>query len=106
MWFPDATHWNVFTSQFPLICVKSACVYGAGHQRIHSEEKPFVCTFDGCNKSFRQASDRSAHMRVHSGVKPYVCEDCGQQFSQSSGLRRHRSRTVVNGVLICTDLYW
>ena len=32
---------------------------------VHSKERPFVCPFAGCSKTFRQAGKLSMHKRLH-----------------------------------------
>jgi uncharacterized Zn-finger protein len=33
--------------------------------RIHTGEKPFLCSFKGCHKRFNQKSNLHAHMLTH-----------------------------------------
>ena len=42
--------------------------YLTEHINIHTGNKPFVCTYPGCNKKFRQAGKLSIHKKQHSLV--------------------------------------
>lgn len=62
------------------------------HMLIHSGEKPFKCTYEGCDKGFRSKSSRAEHMRRHTKEKPFHCmfDGCEQRFSYNTDLRRHK----------------
>lgn len=37
-------------------------------------ERPFTCTFPGCDRKFANSSDRKKHSHVHTSDKPYNCK--------------------------------
>ncbi|KAL6899208.1 hypothetical protein ACP4OV_005866 [Aristida adscensionis] len=50
----------------------------------------FLCTYEGCGKTFFEASALRKHAHVH-GERQYIChyENCGKKFLDSSKLKRH-----------------
>jgi hypothetical protein len=64
----------------------------AVHVLTHTGEKPFVCTYDGCDQSFRQSGDLAIHVRaVHEKQKPFACtyEGCTYATGYAHHLRDH-----------------
>ncbi|XP_029689317.1 histone-lysine N-methyltransferase PRDM16 isoform X7 [Takifugu rubripes] len=70
------------------------------HKHIHSSVKPFSCP-DGlylfappgevCHKSYTQFSNLCRHKRMHADCRTQIkCKDCGQLFSTTSSLNKHR----------------
>jgi len=35
------------------------------HNYIHTNEKPFFCKYEGCDKHFRQSSQLAVHHKIH-----------------------------------------
>lgn len=50
---------------------------------------PFVCTIDGCNKSYARKDSFNRHKLRH--TKNFVCDICNEKFSQISDIKRHMS---------------
>ncbi|KAF2535746.1 hypothetical protein F2Q70_00006716 [Brassica cretica] len=65
------------------------------HQRVHNDERPFVCPWKGCSMNFKWQWARTEHLRLHTGERPYKCkvEECGLSFRFVSDYSRHRRKT-------------
>lgn len=56
---------------------------------VHSLERPFVCEFNGCGKSFSRKNVLLNHKRVHAADK-FECNLCTKQFSLKGNLKVHK----------------
>ncbi|KAF9914681.1 Transcription factor IIIA, partial [Lobosporangium transversale] len=57
------------------------------------KEKPYACTWDGCQMRFKKHKKLSAHVCTdHEGRKPYPClhEGCQMSFQTPSKLQKHQ----------------
>jgi len=73
------------------------------HLTIHSNERPFVCSFPDCGKTFKRADALSNHFRIHSRSTPFNCPvpECMSQFTTKSALRYHLLKHTGDKIFKC-----
>lgn len=59
------------------------------HERIHRNDRPFACTFEGCNKTFSDKRNLVGHEATHSNVREFTCEVCNRKYKTKSQLNDH-----------------
>jgi KRAB domain-containing zinc finger protein len=62
------------------------------HKRsVHSDERPFVCSFKDCNRRFKSQSVYNHHLASHGSEKNYLCPFCPKAFKTSVQLAGHKN---------------
>lgn len=55
-------------------------------------EKPYKCSWEGCEWRFARSDELTRHYRKHTGAKPFRCKVCERCFSRSDHLALHMKR--------------
>lgn len=55
------------------------------------KDKPFKCTFKGCDKHFKTKGNLWTHLKIHSNDRPFKCnfEECKYSTKNKSNLKHH-----------------
>ena len=56
---------------------------------LHSGERPFQCSYTGCEKAFLTKTNLEDHERKHANAREFECETCHKRFNLKGDLRQH-----------------
>lgn len=69
-------------------------------KNVHSDERNYICTFEGCNKRFKAQGAYNHHLNTHSTEKKYKCPFCQKCFKTSVQLAGHKNTHTKK--FVCT----
>lgn len=67
------------------------------HMRIHTGNKPYYCSIDGCNRRFAYRIDLKRHKFSAHGISTqnHPCQICLQNFPEPVLLKRHMKKHKI-----------
>jgi KRAB domain-containing zinc finger protein len=62
------------------------------HKNIHDKKRSFVCTYEGCGKSFGDIRLLKRHEKIHAEKYQYKCSRCNKSFCRKDSFILHQKR--------------
>ena len=73
------------------------------HKRVHDPQRPYSCSYTGCQWRFKTEVMCKAHIRAHTSEGKFACTLCGYAFRHKHHLQRHELK--VHGSMITKTGY-
>uniref|UniRef100_A0A8B9JPU3 Zinc finger protein 143a n=1 Tax=Astyanax mexicanus TaxID=7994 RepID=A0A8B9JPU3_ASTMX len=79
-------------------------ITAVSHLFLHSGEKPFMCPYEGCGRSFTTSNICKVHVRTHTGERPYHCPEpgCDRAFASATNYKNHIRIHTGERPYVCT----
>ncbi|CAI2359961.1 unnamed protein product [Moneuplotes crassus] len=58
-------------------------------EKFDKKKRVFLCSYEGCGRSFCKTWNLFDHLRIHTKEKPFKCKVCGRGFAQNGNLTKH-----------------
>jgi KRAB domain-containing zinc finger protein len=88
------THINPNQTYECRICYKklntASCLWV--HEKSHNQLRPFVCTYEGCGKTFMEESRLIEHENIHTKECVYICDRCNKSFCHKAAFLYHKNK--------------
>lgn len=72
------------------------------HERVHTGEEPFKCTYENCKKSFKALCNLNDHTKRHFKIKSYQCDECKMSFVRGFSLKIHKLKHLEKKPFPCS----
>ncbi len=73
------------------------------YENIDKQNGIYLCPFDYCQKGFKEKGNFITHIRVHTGDKPFVCSvyGCNKTFITKGNLKAHMTKHIGHSLYPC-----
>nr|KAJ3418476.1 Strongly-conserved Zn-finger binding protein (TFIIIA) [Polyrhizophydium stewartii] len=63
---------------------------GSDSPAVAAQDKPFRCTYPGCERAFPKVARLNRHALTHTQTRPYACDECDRTFRRTDHLSLHK----------------